>query len=81
MAPQWWSWALTLIGATGWWLAGRRLWQGWAVGLAVQFLWLAYALVTRQYGFILAALLYGSIALGNLRRWRREARQQVTSDK
>ncbi|MFG1776591.1 hypothetical protein ACGFIG_09200 [Micromonospora sp. NPDC049048] len=71
MAAQWWSWALTLIGLTGWWLTGRRLWQGWAVSLAVQALWLAYALVTGQHGFIVAALAYGAMATHNLRRWRR----------
>lgn len=46
MGAQWWSWALTVVGLTGWWLTGRRLWQGWAVSLSVQALWLAYALAT-----------------------------------
>ncbi|MBY8872874.1 hypothetical protein K7640_13620 [Micromonospora sp. PLK6-60] len=73
MSAQWWSWALTLVGLTGWWLTGRRLWQGWAVSLSVQILWLAYALVTEQYGFIVAALSYGAMATLNLRRWRAEA--------
>jgi hypothetical protein len=69
MAPQWWSWILTVIGLTGWWLTGRRLWQGWAVACAVQVLWLSYALVTSQFGFIVAALAYGALAAHNLRRW------------
>lgn len=73
MAAQWWSWVLTLIGLTGWWLTGRRLWQGWAVSLAVQALWLAYALATGQYGFIVAALAYGAMAAHNVRRWRSDA--------
>ncbi|WFE44997.1 hypothetical protein [Verrucosispora sp. WMMD1129] len=81
MAAQWWSWALTLIGLTGWWLTGRRLWHGWAVSLAVQALWLAYALATGQYGFIVAALSYGAMAALNLRRWRRDALATSPSDK
>ncbi|MFF0823085.1 hypothetical protein ACFYUR_22210 [Micromonospora haikouensis] len=73
MAAQWWSWALTLIGLTGWWLTGRRLWQGWAVSCAVQVLWLAYALATAQYGFILASVAYGAMAAHNMRRWHSTA--------
>ncbi|MEU5872500.1 hypothetical protein AB0A73_13210 [Glycomyces sp. NPDC047369] len=79
MSAQWWSWALTLIGLTGWWLTGRRLWQGWAVSLAVQALWLAYALVTQQYGFIVASVSYGAMATLNLRRWRAEAASTHTT--
>ncbi|MGW1059379.1 hypothetical protein [Micromonospora rubida] len=69
MTAQWWSWALTAIGLTGWWLTGRRMWQGWAVAIAVQILWLAYALATAQYGFIVASVAYGALAAHNLRRW------------
>lgn len=73
MAAQWWSWALTLIGVTGWWLTGRRLWQGWAVAIGVQALWIAYAVTTGQWGFLASALLYGGMATHNLRRWRKPA--------
>lgn len=73
MASQWWSWALTLIGVTGWWLTGRRLWQGWAVAIGVQVLWLAYAVTTQQWGFVVSVFLYGGMAVINLRRWRQPA--------
>lgn len=70
MSP-WWSWVLTLIGVTGWWLTGRRMWQGWAVAISVQVLWVAYAISTKQYGFLVAAVLYGGMAAHNLRQWLR----------
>ena len=65
-----WSFVLTAIGVVGLYLAGRRSPWGWAVGLAAQSLWLTYALVTGQWGFILSAFAYGWVYLTNLRRWR-----------
>ncbi|MGI5153471.1 hypothetical protein ACQEVC_45330 [Plantactinospora sp. CA-294935] len=47
------------------------------IGLAVQVLWLAYALVTEQWGFILSAVAYGAMAAHNLRKWRAEARAEL----
>ena len=64
-----WSWALTLIGITGWWLVGNRLRVGFAVGFGVQFLWIAYAVTTRQWGFVASAFLYGGVAGRNWLRW------------
>lgn len=68
---QWWSWALMLVGVTGLYLAGlggRATIAGWIVGVAAQFLWFAYAIVTKQYGFIVSSLAYGSISALNLRK-------------
>lgn len=72
---QWWSWALTAVGVTGIWLAGRKSKAGWAVGFGAQGLWVAYAVATRQWGFIVSALAYGSVYARNWVRWRREARE------
>ena len=38
-----WSYILTAIGVFGLWLAGRKDWRGWLVGLSAQGVWLAYA--------------------------------------
>ena len=40
-----WSYILTAIGVFGLWLAGRKDWRGWLVGLTAQGVWLAYAVV------------------------------------
>lgn len=72
MIPVWWSIALAAIGIAGLWLAGKGLWQGWAVGIAAQLLWIAYAIATAQPGFIVSALAYGAVNTLNLVRWRRQ---------
>jgi hypothetical protein len=68
---QLWSWLLMAVGVTGLYLAGRRHWSGWAIGLAAQVLWFAYACFTSQWGFIVSSVLYGAISLRNLIDWRR----------
>lgn len=64
-----WSWVLTAVGVTGLYLAGRKVWWAWFVGLGAQFLWLAYAIVTRQYGFVVSAFAYGWVYAKNARSW------------
>jgi hypothetical protein len=71
---QYWSWILTAVGVTGLYLAGRRSWIGWAVGFGAQWIWIAYALATRQWGFLVSAFAYGAVYAKNLMAWRREAR-------
>lgn len=67
-----WSVALAAIGILGLVLAGRKRSIGWAIGLSAQVLWITYALVTAQYGFILSALAYGSVYAKNFIAWRKE---------
>ncbi len=69
---QLWSWALAGVGITGIWLAGRNNKLGWAIGLGAQVLWLAYAIATRQWGFIATALAYGAIYGRNWWKWRQQ---------
>lgn len=71
-----WSYALATIGVFGLWLTTRKLWQGFAVGVAVQLLWIAYAVTTAQWGFIGSAVAYGAVNTVGLVRWRRAARAE-----
>jgi hypothetical protein len=73
----WWSWALTAAGVTGLWLAGQKNMWGWAVGLAAQPLWMAYGLITDQYGFVVSGLVYGAAYARNFVRWWRERPTEV----
>lgn len=68
-----WSWLLTVVGVTGLYFAGRRRALGWAIGLAAQVLWLAYAIATQQWGFIVSAGAYGWVYAKNLRAWTHPA--------
>lgn len=63
----WWSWILTAVGAGGLLVAGTKPSLGWAIGLFVaQPLWIAYSIVTAQWGFLVSALIYGTVFARNL---------------
>lgn len=68
MTAFWLSLVLAFAGCAGLLLAGRGMWQGWAVGLAVQPLWLLFAVATKGYGLLLTAFMYAFVYGRNLRR-------------
>jgi hypothetical protein len=65
-----WSIALAALGIAGLWRAGYGKRSGWVLGLAAQALWITYALVTHQWGFIASAVAYGFVYARNLLRGR-----------
>lgn len=79
MNHQYWSWILTAVGITGFILAGRKVWWAWYINIGCQALWFTYAIVTQQYGFIIAALLYTVVFTQNAIKWTRE-RHPVRKD-
>lgn len=68
----WLSIVLALAGCTGLILAGRGKWYGWAIGLAVQPVWVIFGIVTKGYGLCLTALMYGYVYTKNLLAWRKK---------
>jgi hypothetical protein len=72
LVSAYWSYVLTAVGILGLYLAGRKLWWAWLIGLGAQSLWVAYAVVTKQWGFIVSALAYGWVYARNALRWRAE---------
>lgn len=70
---MWWSVVLAVIGVFGLYLTTRKMAAGYAVGVAVQVLWIAYAIVTAQYGFIFSALAFGAVNALGFYRWTKEA--------
>lgn len=68
---QLWSWALAAVGVSGLYLTTKKLAIGFAVGVAVQGLWIAFALVSGQLGFILSALGFAWVNALGWYRWTR----------
>lgn len=67
-----WSIILAAVGILGLYLAGSKKTLGWLVSLGAQVLWIIFALVSKQYGFILSALAYSWVYGRNFFKWRRE---------
>lgn len=73
-AAFWLSLVLSASSCAGLLLAGRGKWQGWAIGLAGQPVWAAFAIVSKGYGLLLTVAIYTPMYFVNLRRWRRDNR-------
>lgn len=67
-----WSWLLAAIGITGIFLVGRKTIWGWPILFVNEFLWIAYALSTKQYGFIVMALAYAAVYIKSFMHWRKD---------
>lgn len=74
MSGNLWSIVLASVGILGLYMAGSRNPLGWAVGVFAQTLWIAYALITEQYGFILSAVAYGYVYSRNYFKWASDER-------
>jgi hypothetical protein len=69
-APLYWAWILTGLQVVALWAAGRRQWWAWLLGSGVQPVWIVYALVTGQVGFIPGCLISAAVQLHNFLRVR-----------
>lgn len=68
----WWSWALAIAGLLGAYLAGKKLAVGWLVRAGAQLLWLPYAVISRQWGFIVTGLAFFAVYGRNWLLWREQ---------
>lgn len=75
MDGQIWSWILSAVGLTGFFLAGKKVWWAWYVNIANQILWLTYSLITEQYGFLVATAAYTVVFTRNAISWTKEHRE------
>jgi hypothetical protein len=64
-APAYWAWLLTGLQVLGLWAAGRRLWWAWLLGAGVQPVWIVYAVLTSQLGFVPGCLVSAAVQLRN----------------
>lgn len=72
MSANTFSYILSAVSLTSLWLMGNKNKLGIIVGLAGQILWLAYALMLKQYGLIIGVVAYTIIHVRNLLKWIRE---------
>lgn len=66
---QFWSWLLALVGVTGIFFVGKKTPMGWVILFTNECIWIAYALATKQYGFIVMALAYMAVYVKSYRSW------------
>lgn len=67
-----WSYVLAAIGVAGIFLVGRKTIWGWLILLLNECIWVAYAITTKQYGFILMATAYSAVYIKSFIHWKRE---------
>ena len=70
--PIMWSWILAAIGVTGIFLVGKKTIYGWLILLLNECIWIAYAIATDQYGFIVMALSYAAVYIKSYLAWRKD---------
>lgn len=64
------SWILVSSGAAAMFTIGRKKRWGWLWFIFNEFMWTAYALVTKQYGFILGAIAYAVVGVKSFIHWK-----------
>jgi hypothetical protein len=69
---MYWSYLLAVIGVAGIFFVGRKDKWGWWVLLFNEVLWIAYAVITQQYGFILSAIAYAIVYIRSYIHWSKE---------
>lgn len=76
MSDQLWSWLLGIVGVTGFLLAGKKVWWCWYINVGCQALWFTYSIVTEQWGFLVATIVYTVVFTRNAVVWTREHRRE-----
>jgi hypothetical protein len=74
-----WSWILAVIGVAGIYFVGRKTIWGWLILCANEVLWITYALITKQYGFIFSAIAYAVVYIKSFLHWRRDDLEGIQS--
>jgi hypothetical protein len=66
-----WSWILAIVGVSGMFLVGQKVLKGWIVLFCNECLWIAYAISTKQYGFVVMATAYIIVYIKSYSEWRK----------
>jgi hypothetical protein len=68
-----WSWVLAVSGVAGIYFVGKKTLWGWFVLLFNEAIWIIYAVITEQYGFIVSAIAYGVVYIKSYLHWKEDA--------
>jgi nicotinamide riboside transporter PnuC len=74
---MYWSYILAVIGVTGIFFVGRKTIWGWHILLVNEALWITYAIITKQYGFILSAIAYAAVYVRSYIHWSKEPVNEI----
>lgn len=75
MSESTWTWLLfcmEIIGVTGMWFVGKKIWWGWLIIIVHTIPWFIYAVSHNKPGFIAMSLMWWAVHWRNMIRWRRE---------
>lgn len=72
MIAEYGPWVVSAVGILGFHLAGKKIWWCWYVNVANQVLWVIFALVTDQLGFLVSTLFYLPLFANNARKWTQD---------
>ena len=72
-----WSYVLAVIGVAGIYFVGRKTIWGWHILLVNEALWITYAIITKQYGFILSAIAYAAVYVRSYIHWSKEPVNEI----
>lgn len=66
------SWIVTVLGLTGFYLAGKKIWWCWYINILNQVAWVIFAVVTDYYAFLLGTAFYFVVFGRNAYLWTKE---------
>lgn len=66
-AVFWMSLGMSVLGCSGFLLAGKGKWYGWGLNLAGQPIWVVFSIVTHGYALLISSFLYSWVFYKNLR--------------
>ena len=66
------SYVLALSGVVAIYFIGRKRIWGWIWATLNEVMWIYYAVTTKQYGFIFAAIAYSVVYIKSYLHWKRE---------
>jgi hypothetical protein len=69
---EYWSWILAVIGVAGIYFVGKKTLWGWFVLLFNELIWIIYAVITEQYGFIVSAIAYAAVYIKSYLHWKED---------